>query len=142
MKINKETIGIVVLAVALSAILSKNLTNSQKIRELESVIQMHKMYNTQEQLRSNFIRERILKTSRFRTINDSLKISFTANNLTTENSGTLINFAVTAINKLDKEIKYINGTLTLRDSSQIIVTFPLEITPEFLPSTDTTYWQQ
>ncbi len=143
MKVTKETIGAVLIFFLIASTLAyKSCEKANKIQELERVIQMHKMYDTKDQLMRQYSKEYIRKIHQFRTINDSLQIVCTARNLTTQQYGTFITFDVTGINKLDKEIQYMSGTLTLSDSTGIIVALPVEVKPKSLPGKDTTYWQQ
>jgi hypothetical protein len=143
MKIKTETVLTAITILGLIGLLSyNNWEKSKKIQELETTIRIEEMYKTLDELKSGYKRENIKKTNQFVTMNDSLKISFVAEDLTDEKNGVMINFNVNAISKLPRAIKYIYGILTVKDDSQIIVTFPMEITPDFIPNSDTTFWRQ
>jgi len=130
------------LAISFGSIGYKSWKKSERIAELETTISLNKMYGTPDQLKSSYKQELIESHRKFNTMNDSLNIAFTLDKYSAEASGTNLIFGVTCINKLKKQIKYVNGVLTLKTSAdQIIIDFPLELTSALFQS-DTSYWQQ
>lgn len=143
MKQRKEAISTYILFVIILGLEQySNWRKSEQIEALETVIKVHKMYSTEDKLKSTYIAENIAREKMISTLNDSLTISFDPENLTEEKYSTDLHFAVSAKNKLGKQIRYIKGTLTVMDSSKIVVTFPIKIGPDLLPNTTEASWRQ
>ncbi len=136
----KEIIfGVLISVIIIGVVSYKSWQKSERIADLENTIKIQ-IFSSPEELKSSYIREKIEKSRLFNSLNDSILILYSVDNISEDNGVPYLNLNVKAINKTKRDIQLLNGYISVKDSSKILMNFPAELSPKFLPNTDTTIW--